>query len=49
MHRPAEAQLDLTAREVLEDLAGVGQRPGETVELGDHERVTAAAGGERLA
>ena len=35
--------------EVVDDVAGVGQRPGEAVELGDDERVTGAAGGQRLA
>ena len=35
--------------EVVDDVARVRQRAGEPVELGDHERVAGAAGGERFA
>jgi hypothetical protein len=39
----------VTARELIEDLASVGQRPGEPVELGNDERVAVAACRQRLA
>jgi hypothetical protein len=47
--RAAEVEADLAAREVLDDVAGVGQRAGEAVELGDDERVPRAAGREGFA
>jgi hypothetical protein len=35
--------------EFVGDVAGVGDRAGEPVELGDHQFVAGAAGGQRLA
>jgi hypothetical protein len=40
--RPAEVEPDLAAGEVWR-CRGVGQRPREAVELGDHQRVAGAA------
>ena len=48
VHRAAEVEADVAAGEVVDDVARVGQRAREAVELGDHERVAGAAGGERL-
>src|SRR5687767_6344246 len=45
----AQAELDLPASEVLDDGPGVGQRAGQTVELGDDEGVAGPAGGQSLA
>ena len=36
----ADVEADLAGGEFVGDRSGVGQGPGETVELGDHERVT---------
>ena len=49
VQRAGDLQADLSAGEFVDDVAGVGQRSREAVELGDHERVAGAAGGERLA
>jgi hypothetical protein len=49
VHGAAEVELDLAAGEIVDDVARVGQRAGEPVELGHDERVAGAAGGERLA
>ena len=46
---PPRLSLTCAAGELVGDVAGVGQRAGEPVELGDDERVAGAAGGERLA
>jgi hypothetical protein len=47
--RGAEVQPDLADRQLVGDIARVGQRTSETVELGDDERVAGAARGERFA
>lgn len=44
----AEAELDVAFGEIFDDVAGVGQGAGETVEFGDHEGVAGAACGEGL-
>jgi hypothetical protein len=44
----AEAELDVPLGEVLDDVACVGQRAGEPVQLGDHQGVADPAGGEGL-
>ena len=49
MHGAAEVELDLAAGELVGDVARVGQRAREPVELGHHERVAGAARRERLA
>ena len=46
MDRAAEAELDVTLGQLIEDVAGVGQRSGEPVQLGHHEGVARSAGGE---
>jgi hypothetical protein len=48
-NRSAEAELDLAGGELGDDVAGVGQRAGEPVELGHDQGVAGAAGGHRLA
>jgi hypothetical protein len=48
VHGPAEVELDLTAGEVVDDVASVGQRPSKPVQLGDHQGVACSAGGKRL-
>ncbi len=45
----AQTELDLPPGEVLDDGPGVGQRPRQSVELGDDEGVAGATGGQRLA
>ena len=45
----ADAELDLAPREVLEDLARVGQRSRQAVELGHDQRVAAATRRQGLA
>jgi hypothetical protein len=47
--RAAEVELDLAAREVLDNVARVGQRASEAIEFGYDQRVACAAGRERLA
>jgi hypothetical protein len=49
VYRPTEVQLDLAGGELVDDVAGVGQRAGEPIELGDDEGVAGAARGEGLA
>ncbi len=49
VHRPAEAELDLAAGEVLYDGPGVRQGTGKAVELGDDQGVARPAGGQRFA
>lgn len=49
MHHSAEAQLDLTAGQVVEDRSGIGQRPGQTVKFGDYQRVASPARGQGFA
>ena len=39
-----QGQLDLPSQELIGDLAGVGNRSGQPVELGHDERVTGAQG-----
>ena len=36
--RPTEAQLDVPFGQLFEDVAGIGQRAGEPVQLGDNQR-----------
>ena len=43
----AEAEADVLRGEFVDDVAGVGQRSGESVEFGDDEGVARAAGGQR--
>jgi len=49
VHRPAEAELDLAAGEVLDDGPGIRQGTRQAVELGDDQGVARAAGGQRFA
>ena len=49
MDRPAEVQLDLAGGELVRDVASVWQGAGEAVELGHHEGVALATGGECFA
>ena len=35
---PAEAELHVPPGQLVEDVAGIGQRPGEPVQLGDDRR-----------
>jgi hypothetical protein len=49
VQRAGDLQAHLSAGEFVDDVPRIGQRAGEAVELGDHERVAGAAGGERLA
>jgi hypothetical protein len=44
MDQPAKAELDVPLRQLVEDVTGVGQRPGEPVQLSDDKRVTGSAG-----
>jgi len=44
-----ELQPDAAGGQLLDDVAGIGKRPCEAVELGDHEGVAGAAGREGLA
>jgi len=48
VHRRADAQLDLTPRQVLEDLAGIRHRSCQSVEFGHDERVAGATRRQRL-
>jgi hypothetical protein len=45
----ADAQLHFFLGELFDDVAGVGQGAGETVELGDDQGVAGADGGQGLA
>ncbi len=49
VHRPAEAEPDLAAGEVLDDGPCVWQRTGKAVELGHDQGVAGPAGGQRFA
>ena len=44
MDRPAKAELVVSLRQLVEDVPGVGQRPGESVQLGDNQCVGPAGG-----
>jgi hypothetical protein len=48
VHGAAQVQADSAAGEVVDDVARVGQRASEAVELGHDKCVAGAAGGERL-
>jgi len=43
---PPRLSLDLALGEFVEDVPGVWQGPGQPVQFGHHERVTAVAGGK---
>jgi hypothetical protein len=47
--RPAEVELDFARCEFVDDVACVGQRPRQMIELGRDQRVARAARGERFA
>jgi hypothetical protein len=47
MDRAAEAELDISPRELIENVTGVRQRPGEPVQLRHHQRVTRPTRGKR--
>ncbi len=49
MHCATQAERDLAAGEVLDDGPGVGQRAGQSIELGDDEGVAGPTGGQGLA
>ncbi len=49
MHGAAGLHAHAATGGLLDDVPGVAQRPGEPVELGDHQGVPGAAGGQRLA
>jgi len=46
--RPTKREADLPRGEFVGDPSGVGQGPGQAVELGDHQRVPGSAGRECL-
>jgi hypothetical protein len=48
VHRRADAELDLTPGEILEDLMRVGQRSHQAIELGHDKRVASATRCQRL-
>ena len=47
VHRAAQAEFDVASSELVEDVAGVRQRPGQAIKLGHHQRVAAVAGRQR--
>jgi hypothetical protein len=47
VNRAAETELDVSPRELVEDVTGIGQRPGEPVQLRHHQRVTSPTGSQR--
>lgn len=49
MQRAADVQPHSAAGELVDDVAGIGHGAGEPIELGDYQRVAAAAGREGLA
>ena len=48
MNRAADAQAHLPARQLLDDVASVGHRARQTIELGHHQRVAGPARRQRL-
>lgn len=48
VYRPADVELDSGRGEFVDDVAGVGHRPGEPIQLGDHQGVPGAARGKGL-
>ena len=48
MHGAAQLQADAAGGQLLDDVAGVGQRPGKAVKLGDRQGVAGAASRQRL-
>ena len=46
MDRSAEAESDVLPGQLGQDVAGIRQRPGQPVQLGDHQRIAGAARGE---
>ncbi len=49
MDGSADAELDPSLGEVFDDVSGIRQRSGESVEFGDDEGVAGSAGGEGFA
>ena len=49
MDAATEVEADAADGELVDDVAGVGDGPGEPVELGDNEGVAGTAGGEGFA
>jgi hypothetical protein len=47
MDRAAEAELDVSPRELAEDVTSVGQRPCEPIQLGHYQGVTGSASSQR--
>jgi hypothetical protein len=45
--RAAKAELDVSPRELVEDVPGIRQRPGQPVQLGHHQGVTSPTGSQR--
>ena len=45
--RAAETEPDVSLRELVENVAGIRQRPGQPVQLGHHQRVTSPTGSQR--
>ena len=45
--RAAEAELDVPFGQLIQDVAGIGQRAGKPVQLGHYEGVARSAGRER--
>jgi hypothetical protein len=48
VHRPAEIEPHLPHGQLVGDRPGIGQRPSQTVELGDDQGVAFAAGSQRF-
>jgi hypothetical protein len=47
MDRAAEAEFDVALGQLIEDVAGVGQRAGEPIQLGHYQGVTGSASSQR--
>jgi hypothetical protein len=47
VNRAAEAELDVSSGQLIEDVAGIRQRAGEPVQFRHHEGVARSTGGER--